>query len=134
MRATAPNSNPDSHVNPNIDSDTGWHDVAARDQLDADFPLGVEVNGQKVGVFLLGDQVHALEDVCPHAFALLSQGFQEDGVIECPLHAARFEVATGKCLSEIGQRDIHCYPVRVQAGRVAIQIPVVPVVPVVKAS
>ena len=134
MSATVPNSNPDSHVNPNIDSDTGWHDVAARDQLDADFPLGVEVNGQKVGVFLLGDQVHALEDVCPHAFALLSQGFQEDGVIECPLHAARFEVATGKCLSEIGQRDIHCYPVRVQAGRVAIQIPVVPVVPVVKAS
>ena len=134
MSATAPNSNSDSNVNPNIDSDAGWHDVAARDQLDADFPLGVEVNGQKVGVFLLGDQVHALEDVCPHAFALLSQGFQEDGVIECPLHAARFEVATGKCLSEIGQRDIHCYPVRVQAGRVAIQIPVVPVVPVVKAS
>ena len=128
MSATAPNSNSDSNVNPNIDSDAGWHDVAARDQLDADFPLGVEVNGQKVGVFLLGDQVHALEDVCPHAFALLSQGFQEDGVIECPLHAARFEVATGKCLSEIGQRDIHCYPVRVQAGRVAIQIPVVPVV------
>lgn len=130
MSATEPNSNPDSNVNPNpnIDSDAGWHDVAARDQLDADFPLGVEVNGQKVGVFLLGDQVHALEDVCPHAFALLSQGFQEDGVIECPLHAARFEVATGKCLSEIGQRDIHCYPVRVQAGRVAIQIPVVPVV------
>ena len=130
MSATEPNSNPDSNVNPNpnIDSDAGWHDVAARDQLDADFPLGVEVNGQKVGVFLLGDQVHALEDVCPHAFALLSQGFQEDGVIECPLHAARFEVATGKCLSEIGQRDIHCYPVRVQAGRVAIQIPVVLVV------
>ena len=130
MSATEPNSNPDSNVNPNpnIDSDAGWHDVAARDQLDADFPLGVEVNGQRVGVFLLGDQVHALEDVCPHAFALLSQGFQEDGVIECPLHAARFEVATGKCLSEIGQRDIHCYPVRVQAGRVAIQIPVDPVV------
>ena len=130
MSATVPNSNPDSNVNPNpnIDSDAGWHDVAARDQLDADFPLGVEVNGQRVGVFLLGDQVHALEDVCPHAFALLSQGFQEDGVIECPLHAARFEVSTGKCLSEIGQRDIHCYPVRVQAGRVAIQIPVDPVV------
>ena len=105
-------------------SDADWHDIARRDQLDADFPLGVEVNGQKVGIYVLGDQVHALEDVCPHAFALLSQGFQEDGQIECPLHAARFDIATGKCLSEIGQRDIHCYPVRVQAGRVAIQIPV----------
>ena len=102
-----------------------WHDVASRDQLDPDFPLGVEVNGHKLGIYVLGDQVHALEDVCPHAFALLSQGFQEDGQIECPLHAARFDIATGKCLSEIGQRDIHCYPVRVESGRVAIQIPVV---------
>jgi nitrite reductase/ring-hydroxylating ferredoxin subunit len=104
-----------------------WHDIASREELDPDFPLGVEVNGQKVGIYVLGDQVHALEDVCPHAFALLSQGFQEDGQIECPLHAARFDIATGRCLSEIGQRDIHCYPVRVQAGRVVIQIPVVAV-------
>ena len=102
-----------------------WHDVAARDQLDPDFPTGVQVEGQKIGLFLLGDEVHALEDVCPHAYALLSQGFQEDGLIECPLHEARFDIASGKCLNEIGQRDLKCYPVKVQDGRVAIQIPVV---------
>ena len=99
-----------------------WLDVAARDQLDPDFPLGVEVNGQSVGLFLMADTVHALDNICPHAFALLSQGFQEDGVIECPLHAARFDIATGKCLSELGQRDIKCFPVRVLNGRVAIQL------------
>ncbi len=101
-----------------------WHDVASRDQLDPDFPVGVEVQGQQVGIFLLNDQVHALEDVCPHAFALLSQGFQEDGLIECPLHAAQFEIATGKCLSEIGQRDLRCFPVRVEEGRVQVRIPI----------
>jgi nitrite reductase/ring-hydroxylating ferredoxin subunit len=108
------------------DSEIGvWHDVAAREQLDPDFPVGVDVGGQKIGLFLLDDQVHALEDICPHAYALLSQGFQEDGQIECPLHAARFDIASGKCLNEIGQRDLRCYPVRVQDGRVSIQIPVV---------
>ncbi len=109
-------------------TDTGngaWHDVAARDQLDPDFPVGVEVGGQKIGLFLLNDEVHALEDICPHAYALLSQGFQEDGVIECPLHAARFEINGGKCLNEIGQRDLKCYPAKVNEGRVSIQIPVV---------
>lgn len=105
-------------INPNAP----WHDVAALDALDPVFPLGVEVNGQSVGIFLLDDKVHALDNICPHAFALLSQGFQEGGVIECPLHAARFEIATGKCLSEIGARDVKCFPVRVQDGRVAIQI------------
>jgi nitrite reductase/ring-hydroxylating ferredoxin subunit len=107
------------------DQDLPWHEVASRDQLDADFPVGVDVNGQKLGLFLLGDEVHALEDVCPHAYALLSQGFQEDGVIECPLHAARFDIATGKCLIEIGQRDLCSYPVRVQGGKVQVQIPIV---------
>ena len=101
-----------------------WHDVAARDQLDPDFPMGVEVQGQQVGLFLIGDQVHALDDVCPHAFAMLSQGFQEDGQIECPLHAARFDIATGKCLNDIADRDVRCLPVRVADGRVAVRIPV----------
>ena len=101
---------------------TNWHDVAGIEEIDPEFPLGIEVNGQKIGLFQSAETVHALEDVCPHAFALLSQGFQEDGVIECPLHAARFEIATGKCLNEIGQRDIKCFPVRVVAGRVSVKV------------
>lgn len=113
---------------PTGEQDLPWHDVASRDQLDPDFPVGVDVNGQKVGLFLLNDEVHALEDICPHAYALLSQGFQEDGVIECPLHAARFDIATGKCLVEIGERDLHQFPVRVVEGKVQIQIPIIPVV------
>ncbi|MBP7566374.1 MAG: non-heme iron oxygenase ferredoxin subunit [Burkholderiaceae bacterium] len=114
-------------MNEATENDGGtWHDVAARDQLDPDFPTGVVVGAEKIGLFLLDEQVHALEDVCPHAYALLSQGFQEDGHIECPLHEARFEIATGKCKNEIGQRDLKCYPVRVNgAGRVEVKIPVV---------
>ncbi len=99
-----------------------WHDVAARETLDPDFPTGVEVNGQKIGLFLSGEQVFATEDVCPHAFALLSQGFQEDGFIECPLHAAKFEIATGKCMNEIGQRDLKTFPIKIEGGRVSVQI------------
>ena len=107
-----------SHDSPSPD----WHDVAARSELEQDFPLSLEVQGQQLGLNLEGDTVYALDDVCPHAFALLSQGFQENGVIECPLHAARFEIATGKCLNEIGQRDICRYPVRVSGGRVLVAI------------
>lgn len=102
-----------------------WQDAAARAELDPDFPVGVDIQGHKLGLFLLGDEVHALEDVCPHAYALLSQGFQEDGVIECPLHAARFDIATGKCLVEVGQRDLRRFATRVTDGRVQVQIPIV---------
>jgi nitrite reductase/ring-hydroxylating ferredoxin subunit len=93
-----------------------WHDVAARDGLDPDFPLSVVVHTQQVGIYLLGDQVHAIDDVCPHAEALLSQGFVENGVVECPLHGAQFEIRTGKSLTDICDRDVTCFPVRVQEG------------------
>lgn len=99
-----------------------WQDVAALDQLDADFPLSAQIGHQQVGIYLLGDQVHAIEDVCPHAEALLSQGFVENGVVECPLHGAQFEIATGKSLTEICDRDLTCFPVRVQDGRVFIRL------------
>jgi nitrite reductase/ring-hydroxylating ferredoxin subunit len=98
-----------------------WHDVAELATLDPDFPTGIQIAEHKIGLFLDKDKVHALEDVCPHAYALLSQGFQEDGCIECPLHAARFEIATGKSMTEIGQRDLKVYPVKIEKGRVLVQ-------------
>lgn len=99
-----------------------WHTVAQASELDPDFPIGVEVGELKIGIYKCGDAVHALEDVCPHAYALLTQGFQEDGKIECPLHAAQFEIATGKCLTEIGQRDLKIFPIRIVDGSIQIQV------------
>ena len=89
-----------------------WPHVAAR----------VEVLGHSDCIFLHDDQIHAVEYVCSHAFANLWQGFQEGGLIECPLHAARFEIAIGKCLNEIGQLDIRCFPRRVTERRVKVRV------------
>jgi nitrite reductase/ring-hydroxylating ferredoxin subunit len=111
-----------SETSPSADSHNDWHEVAELSQLDPEFPLGVEVEGEKIGIYQCGEAVHALEDICPHAFALMSQGYVEDGIIECPLHGARFEIAGGKCLNEIGQRDLKAYPVRVVDGRIAIKL------------
>jgi nitrite reductase/ring-hydroxylating ferredoxin subunit len=99
-----------------------WHTVAQSNELDPDFPLSVEVGEHKIGVYQLDDTVHALEDVCPHAYALLSSGFCEEGKIECPLHAAQFDIATGKCLTEIGKRDLKVFPVRVVDGAVQVSV------------
>ena len=103
------------------DDDT-WHEAAALAALDPDFPTGVEIAGRPVGLYLLDGEVHALENVCPHAHALLTEGFQEGGLIECPLHSARFEIATGACLDDIGQRDLVCHRARVVDGKVLVRL------------
>ena len=116
-------SQADSSPRKNADlADDAWHEVAALADLDPDFPLGVEVGGEKIGLYLDGDRVLALEDVCPHAYAMLSQGFREGGVIECPLHGAQFDIASGKCLSEIGGRDLRCFATRIVDGQVAVLV------------
>lgn len=121
MTSTQAN-NPSTQSPEVVAADVAWHDVASFAELDPDFPLGVEVQGEKIGLYVDGAQVYALEDICPHAQATLSQGFREGGTIECPLHAAQFEIASGKCLNEIGGRDLRCFPTQIKNGRVAIQI------------
>jgi nitrite reductase/ring-hydroxylating ferredoxin subunit len=97
-----------------------WHDVAEPDQVAEDFPLSAKVEGKDVGVFLVNGQYYALEDVCPHAYALLSQGFVEGDEVECPLHGARFHVPTGRCTKEPGGRDLKVYPVKIENGRLLV--------------
>lgn len=98
----------------------GWIDVCGTNQVKEDFPFSGKVEGKEIGVYLIDGEYYALEDVCPHAFALLSQGFVEDGIVECPLHEAQFDIKTGKCLREPGGRDLHRYPVRLADNQIQI--------------
>jgi 3-phenylpropionate/trans-cinnamate dioxygenase ferredoxin subunit len=99
-----------------------WQDVGAADEVTEDTPLPATVAGRNVGVYVVAGTYYALEDVCPHAEALLSQGFVEGDEIECPLHGARFHIPTGKCTKEPGGRDLACYPVRLEDNRIFVRI------------
>ena len=80
----------------------------------------VLIDGKEIGIYLIDGEYYALEDVCPHAYALLSQGFVEDGKVECPLHEAVFDVKTGQCLHGPGGRNLNRYPVRVYDNQIQI--------------
>lgn len=100
---------------------TPWHDVGEP----GDFPDGaawpVRLNGQEVAVFRLGDALHALADRCTHGMARLSEGYVEDGCVECPLHQALFDIATGVPRCGPATAAVRRFPVRVVAGRVEVQ-------------
>ncbi|MFK8259731.1 non-heme iron oxygenase ferredoxin subunit [Erwinia sp. AnSW2-5] len=89
-----------------------WNYICDISQVQADFPFAGNIDGREIGVYLVDGEYYALEDVCPHAYALLSQGFVEDGKVECPLHEAVFDIKTGRCLREPGGRDLKRYPLR----------------------
>jgi 3-phenylpropionate/trans-cinnamate dioxygenase ferredoxin subunit len=98
-----------------------WYDVAATGDVAEDTPLTVQVAGREIGIYALNGSYYALEDVCPHAYALLSQGFVDGEEIECPLHGAKFHIPTGRCTKEPADRDVARYEVRVEGGRLFVK-------------
>lgn len=99
-----------------------WTDVGERSQVEQDSPLAVAVGETKIGVYAVDGALHAVEDVCPHAFAKLTQGFADGCEIECPLHNAVFDVTTGKHLRGEPCRDIKTFPIRIRNGRIEVQV------------
>lgn len=100
-----------------------WTDVGAREQVNADCPLATSLGERKVGVFEVDGELRAVEDVCPHAYALLTQGFQDGQEVECPLHNAVFCLHDGRHLRGEPCRDLHVFPVRVVDGRIQLRAP-----------
>jgi nitrite reductase/ring-hydroxylating ferredoxin subunit len=43
-------------------------------------------------------------------------------LIECPLHAARFDVRTGKVLDPPATEDLKTFPVRVVDGEIQVKL------------
>ena len=97
----------------------GWHKVAAEVDCEAGQPLGVRLGDQQVVLVRYEGRVHALDGVCPHAYALLSEGYLSGEAIECPLHAACFDIRTGKLIEgPPGTADLATYDVRVDGGEI----------------
>jgi 3-phenylpropionate/trans-cinnamate dioxygenase ferredoxin subunit len=99
-----------------------WRDAGAADEVTQDTPLAAQIDGKSIGVYLLDGKYYALEDVCPHAEALLSQGFVEGEEIECPLHGARFHIPSGRCTKEPGGRDLTCYEAKREGERILVRV------------
>lgn len=65
---------------------------------------------------------HAFGNVCPHAAGPLGEGFLDGHIVECPWHAAQWDIATGSAVSGLATVDIPVFKVRVVGENVEIQL------------
>ncbi len=93
----------------------------AADFADGDV-RGVEIGGKDLAIYRVDEAFYATGNICTHAFALLSDGFLDDCTIECPIHAGRFDIRTGKALGRPVTRDIETYPVKIEDGAVLVDL------------
>jgi 3-phenylpropionate/trans-cinnamate dioxygenase ferredoxin subunit len=102
-------------------SEQGWTFAGEESAVTEDEPLSVKVGETMVGVYSLNGHIHALEDVCPHADALLSQGFIDGEYVECPLHGALFHIPTGKCTKGPAERDLALFETKIENGKILLR-------------
>jgi 3-phenylpropionate/trans-cinnamate dioxygenase ferredoxin subunit len=69
-----------------------------------------------IAVARTGNEFFCIEDTCSHQDAALSDGWVEDGCVECPLHESRFDLRTGRPDVPPAREPIATYPVTVEDG------------------
>jgi nitrite reductase/ring-hydroxylating ferredoxin subunit len=99
-----------------------WVPVAARSGLAEGAMIGVDVGDLQIAVYNVGGEIYATDNICTHAFALLTDGFLDGDIIECPLHGGCFKVKTGEGMGAPISEDIKTYPVRVTGGQIEVNV------------
>jgi 3-phenylpropionate/trans-cinnamate dioxygenase ferredoxin subunit len=77
-----------------------------------------------IAVFNTDGTLYAVDDTCTHQDASLTDGWLEGCLIECPLHAASFDLRTGRPTCPPAKDPVRTHTVRVQDGLVLLDVSV----------
>jgi naphthalene 1,2-dioxygenase ferredoxin component len=99
-----------------------WVTVASKSKIGDGEVVEAQAAAEQVAIYNVEGEFYATSNICTHAFARLSEGWLDGEVIECPLHAGRFEVKTGKGLGPPVECDIKTFPVRVVGDEIQVRV------------
>ena len=82
----------------------------------------VEAGGKRIALFSLGNEIFAIGDLCSHEGGPLSEGTIEGEEVECPWHAARFNVKSGAATCPPASDAVERYNVRLSGEDVEVEV------------
>lgn len=99
-----------------------WLPLLSESEFPEEGKVSTLLAGWHILVVRTDDAFHAVNNRCTHQAALLSPGRIRRGAVMCPLHGARFEMTTGRCIGGV-YRDLRTFPVRVEHGMIEVCVP-----------
>lgn len=93
----------------------------------SDVPVGqgrtVSLDGKLIALFNVDGEFRAINDLCPHMGASLSEGWVEEGAVTCPWHAWRFCLKDGSWLdAPKAKLRVETYTLRVEGDEILINV------------
>jgi nitrite reductase/ring-hydroxylating ferredoxin subunit len=95
--------------------------AASLDELRAAGRLVVHLDGNTLCLFAEGDEVHAVDNRCPHMGFPLHRGTVCDGILTCHWHHARFDLATGGTFDQFAD-ELRRFPVELHEDEVFVDL------------
>ena len=101
----------------------GWVEACKADDIDAEDVIRFDHGDRTFAIYRSADdKYYATDGLCTHERTHLAGGLVMDNIIECPKHNGRFDYRTGEAKGAPACVDLKTYPVKVEAGRVFIDL------------
>ncbi len=110
--------------------------VASLSELPTGARRLVHANGKSIGVFNTGNQIVAVLNICPHAYAPICRGKlggttlpskagefvwgRENEILRCPWHGWEFDLHSGQCLTD--RRRLKRFPVQIRDDEIYVEV------------
>lgn len=82
----------------------------------------INLGDKQIALFNYEGEYYALDDMCSHAEASLSEGDVYDCKVECPLHGAEFDLRTGEALTPPASKAVVCYEITTDENSIYIEV------------
>lgn len=106
-------------------SEGEWIELGAAADVSEGSSRGYAHNGRRICVVRTADAFFALDDLCTHGHAFLSEGYcdVDEGIVECPLHGGAFCFRNGAPAGSPAERPAPTFPIKVQEGVLLVFLP-----------
>ena len=99
--------------------------ICRLDELEEGAATRFDVEGARLAVARIGDDVYCVADRCSHEDFSLSEGevLPAECEIECARHGATFDLKTGAAMSLPATKAVATYAVVIRDGLVEVELP-----------
>jgi nitrite reductase/ring-hydroxylating ferredoxin subunit/uncharacterized membrane protein len=98
-----------------------WTPILANDELKANKPQRVELDGYPILPYKHGKTISAITAQCSHAGGPLEQGSFRDGCVQCPWHGSVFNLTDGHVVHGPATFEQPHFQTRVTDGQIEIR-------------
>jgi Fe-S cluster biogenesis protein NfuA/nitrite reductase/ring-hydroxylating ferredoxin subunit len=104
-----------------LDSGGKWLFAGTLNEIPENGLRAVMLDGEEVILFRRGAVVTCFQDACAHLGLAIRQGGIEDGILTCPHHGFRYDLASGECLTA-PEVQLQAHAVRIIGHRVEVRL------------